>query len=317
VGAIEGLHGAVLMTRAAEPVLDEADGWADRAAGRACTSHTRFQIASISKQFTAVAALLLGEAGALSVHDPLAKWLPQLPTEWQPITVHQLLCHTSGIRHWDNERPGGAPAASMPMDERLRLLPETPLLAAPGQTWRYSSPAFLFLARVIELAAERPYGELITERILAPLGMVETTFRTAPSAEAALGYSGDELVPLWDLGSMAGTGDLWSTTGDLSRFIHALHNGELLSAQSYEAMCTAHADVAGRESGFVQADRFGYGMFLGTTGSHRALFHTGDNPGFLSIAAWLPDDDAALVVLLNDEKGSIDGVVEQAVARLS
>lgn len=314
--AIEGLHGVALLTKSGELVRSEAAGFADRAAHIPCGPSTRFQIASISKQFTAVVTLLLAESGALAVTDPLSRWFPDLPPEWQPITVHQLLCHTSGIRHWDRELPGGAPAEPMPMDERLRLLPESPLLTPPGQTWRYSSPAYLFLGQVVELAAGRPYLEYVTERILGPLGMNETTMRTAPSGSAALGYSGEDVVELWDLGSMAGTGDLWSTAADLARFTYALHNGQLLGAESYEAMTSVQATVGGRDDGFVQADRFGYAMFLGDMGGHRALFHTGDNPGFLSIAAWLPDDEAAIVVLLNDESASVERVVEQLVAGL-
>ena len=86
-------------------------GW-HAEAGAECTPQTRFQISSLSKQFTAVAVLLLAEAGQLDLAEPVARWLPGCPPQWQRVTLHHLLSHTAGVRHW-----GDAPGFALHDDE--------------------------------------------------------------------------------------------------------------------------------------------------------------------------------------------------------
>ena len=95
-------QGTLFISRANKTIIDAGYGWADHCTARPNTPETPFQIASISKQFTAGAILLLQEQGALSVHDPLARWLPECSQEWKSITLHHLLTHASGIGHWED-----------------------------------------------------------------------------------------------------------------------------------------------------------------------------------------------------------------------
>ena len=120
-------------------------------------------------------------------------------------------------------------------------------------------------------------------------------------------------VPPWDLDAMPGTGDIWSTTGDLARFTAALHGGELVAASSLRAMCTAHAVIDDNDDGEprLTTTGYGYGMFTGIFGGHAAYYHPGDNPGYQSLACWLPDQAASIVILVNDEAASITGLLRQ------
>jgi CubicO group peptidase (beta-lactamase class C family) len=104
---VAGLHGAAIVTRAGRVKLEVASGLADAEAGAECTPQARFQISSISKQFAAVAVLLLAESGQLDLAEPVARWLPGSPPQWQRVTLHHLLSHTAGVRHW-GDAPGGS-----------------------------------------------------------------------------------------------------------------------------------------------------------------------------------------------------------------
>jgi CubicO group peptidase (beta-lactamase class C family) len=112
---------------------------------------------------------------------------------------------------------------------------------------------------------------------------------------------------------MPGTGDIWSTAGDLTRFTAALHSGELIAASSLRAMCTAHAPLGDDDEGDprLTTTGYGYGMFAGIFAGRAAWYHPGDNPGYQSLACWIPDRAASIVILVNDEAASITGLLRQ------
>jgi CubicO group peptidase (beta-lactamase class C family) len=154
--ALDGFSGAVLVTRGGSTLVRAAAGMADVQAGVGCTPDTRFQIASVSKQFTAAAVMLLVESGVLSLGEPITAWLPDIPAHWRHVTLHQLLTHTSGLGHWrdvpgfDDSRPGTSA-------EFLAQFAAVPLHSAPGSAWRYSSPGFLLAALIVQQASGQRY----------------------------------------------------------------------------------------------------------------------------------------------------------------
>jgi CubicO group peptidase (beta-lactamase class C family) len=300
-----------MVTKDGSVEADLAGGLASAEAGVPCTSATRFQLCSVSKQFTATAAMLLVESGRLHLREPIARWLPEGPPQWRQVTLHQLLSHTAGVPHW-LEDPGLDPAEPMRISERLEVIKATPLRTEPGAQWHYSSPGFLLAGLIVERASGQLYREFLTERILSPLKLNRTTMGRAPG-DAARGYKDGQPVPPWDLDAMPGTGDLWSTTGDLTRFTAALHSGELVAASSLRAMCTAHAALDDDDDGEprLTTTGYGYGMFTGTFAGHAACYHPGDNPGYQSFACWIPDLAASIVILVNDEAVSVTGLLRQ------
>src|SRR5579884_184421 len=157
---LEGrFNGAVLVRHAGRTLISRGYGQADRGHGRPNTPQTAFQIASISKQFAAAAILLLQESGALSVHDQLCTWLPDAPEKWQPITVHHLLTHTSGIPHWETVFPDFRGLYEPIERERLiRIFQSEPLKFPPGSGWAYSSPGYVLLGHIVEQVSGEPYA---------------------------------------------------------------------------------------------------------------------------------------------------------------
>jgi CubicO group peptidase (beta-lactamase class C family) len=305
---VTGLHGTAMVARAGSVRAEAAGGLAEVEAGLPCTADTRFQLCSVSKQFTAAAVLLLAEAGRLDLHEPVTRWLPAAPPPWRQITLHHLLSHTAGVPHW-NEAPGLDPSQPMGVSERLAAVQAAPLCTGPGGGWHYSSPGFILAGHIAERASDQPYPEFLTERILAPLNLTETTAGDAP-AGAARGYRDGRPVPSWDLTAMPGTGDLWSTARDLTRFVTALHEGRLITPASLRAMCTPHAPLSDDEGDLITTG-YGYGMFTGTFAGQEARYHPGDNPGYQSLAGWLPDRSASIVILANDEVADMSSLVRQ------
>ena len=132
----------------------------------ACTSGTRFQLCSVSKQFAAAAVMLLVESGQLDLGEPVGRWLPEgppqwrqvTPPQWRQVTLHHLLSHTAGVPHW-LEAPGLDPAEPMRIGERLEIIQATPLRTEPGAQWHYSSPGFVLAGFIVERASGQPYRD--------------------------------------------------------------------------------------------------------------------------------------------------------------
>jgi CubicO group peptidase (beta-lactamase class C family) len=296
------LNGAVLVRRHGQTVLERAYGAADRASGRPNTPETIYQIASISKQFTAAAILLLQEVGALSIHERLQTWAPGGPAGWEAITLHHLLTHTSGIGHWQ-DLPEVNLFAPTTRERLLDSIRRHPLKFAPGAWWAYSSPAYALLAHIVEEVTGEPYASFLQRRLFQPLGMASAGAGNQPPHpdRQALGYAGADRSPSVELDTvLLGAGDIWATTGDLARWDAALVAPGLLSVASLLAMFSPH--VATPE-GFVGAPAmaYGYGWVIGELDGRRLRFHTGDNAGFRAINLCLPDDDTIIILLSNDE----------------
>jgi CubicO group peptidase (beta-lactamase class C family) len=312
VRSISGFSGSLLVTRDGEAVLRASAGEADVSAGKTCSAATRFQIASVSKQFTAAAAMLLVDDGAVELDEPIGRLLPRCARPWQELTLHQVLSHTSGLGHWgdlpdfDVTRPGEP-------DELLERFATVPLRSAPGETWHYSSPGYLLVARVVEAVTGAAYADVLTERIMGPIGMTATVVGRTPAEPVAWGYRDGTRVDVAQFAAIPGTGDLWSTVDDLARYTAAFEAGELLSSDSRQAMVTRQVDLmdAPDPDDPAPADAYGYGYFLGRVCGHAARFHPGDNPGYRSFLGFLPELDVTVTILCNDEQGDLDDTLRQ------
>ena len=300
-----------MVTKSGSILTDLAQGLANVESGVPCTSDTRFQLCSVSKQFTAAAVMLLVESGRLDLGEPVDQWLSGAPPQWRQVTLHHILSHTAGIPHW-LEAPSLDPAEPMSIAQRLEVIQATPLRTEPGAQWHYSSPGFLLAAFIVGRASGEPYQQFLAERILSPLQLTQTTLGSSPKS-AARGYKAGQPVAPFDLDTMPGTGDIWSTAGDLTRFTTALHHGELITASSLRAMCTAHVHIDDDDDGEprLTTTGYGYGMFTGIFAGYAALYHPGDNPGYQSLACWIPDRAGSIVILVNNEAVSMTSLLRQ------
>ena len=315
---------ALAVVRGGEIVTIRCFGSADLEHAVPVSEDSVFEIGSLTKQFTAVALMMLVEEGKVALDDSVTKHLTQLPPTWAKITVRHLLTHSSGIQEYLSVPglPEQAHAASR--DERTRLLAQKLKLEfAPGETWSYSNSGYLLLGNIIERVSGKSYWEFLRERIFAPLGM-DATRSSDPRAEIpnrAVGYG-------WRAGQYEkrgaldenayGAGAISSTIRDMVRWEAALHRGALLSKQSWDEIWTPLTVSRGPMPPFS----YGFGWVVDHEHGKRAVFHSGGTPGFSSAFRRYPEEGLAVIVLANHGDRIIDhlpleiaGIVAPSLAR--
>jgi CubicO group peptidase (beta-lactamase class C family) len=265
---------------------------------------TQYMIGSITKTFTAVLIMALRDAGRLSLDDRLDTYLPQ--TRHGAITIRQMLAHASGLqrepvgRIWEN--------LDAPDQERLlRELEDAEQVLPVHFAFHYSNLAFALLGQIVERLEARAWGEVVTERILAPLEMNNTGLAPDEAARA-LGYQVHPhtgvatLEPRFDLKATAPLGGLWSTVADLGRYASFVADpiDEVLSSDSLEEMCRPliMADVQG------WARAYGLGYDLQRIGERVLAGHGGAMPGFLAGLRVRRQDRVGAVVFANSTAGA-------------
>lgn len=280
----------------------------------------RYQAGSISKHLMSVVVLSLVGRSVLDLDAPIARWVPTLPAHLGPVTLRQLLSHTSGIGHW-GQIPGLPPLLEVPppRDELVAMVLSAPRTTAPGERWRYSSPAFLVVALVVEAATGSVYSDLVTEIVLGPAAMTSTTSGAFPLGKpsVAVGHrNGRVLEPHPAFAALPGSGDLWTTTEDLLHYSRALRQGALLRPDLASQLWQQHAQMeqADAVERPTAAWAYGFGTFLGRVLGQDAWFVPGDNPGYQSLLAYLPATDTDVVVLSNEESG-VDTVLGHLTLR--
>ena len=297
----DGPGAALLVVRDGEPVLRKGYGLADLEAQVAVTPATRFRLASVSKQFTATAILLLAQDGALSLDDPVRKWLPSLPPAADGITLHHLLTHTSGLIDYEDVMPE-AIAGQLSDADVLRLLEgQDRLYFAPGSAYRYSNSAYVLLGLVVARASGRDFPAFLRERIFLPLGMdgaVAFVDGRSTVANRAYGYS---LVDgRWTrtdqspTSATLGDGGIYASIDELAKWDAALRDGRLLSEASRTLASTAYT-----ATDEADVDGYGYGWRLHATRHGPLLWHSGETIGFRNVILRWPDAGLTVVLLSN------------------
>ena len=308
---VEGsFSGSVLYSLEGKVLFKAGYGYSDRLSGRENEPGTAFQIASVSKQFTATSILLLEEEGKLSLNDSILRWLPDSHSMWKDITIHNLLTHTSGLPHWRD-----IPSLDLfnPVEEEMILdsFSSCQLRFPPGEGWYYSSPGYHLLALIVQKASGQKYQDFLGSRIFRPLEMTGTGAGTLYERNhPATGYDGDKAVKSFALSSTGvGAGDVWSTVEDLALWDSALSQpGKILSSRSLDASFRPQVTLIGEHLGRFEpltGVAYGYGWYLGLLGHEPLRFHTGDNPGYRAMNAWLPDTGEILCILSNLESADV------------
>jgi CubicO group peptidase (beta-lactamase class C family) len=267
---------------------------------------TQYRIGSITKTFVAALVMQLHEEGLLDLDDTVGTHVPEGP--YAERTLRSLLSHTSGMQAeptgpWWERTPG------VDYAELARSNPSTGAALPPGQEFHYSNLGFAVLGEVVARLRDRPWDEVLRQRLLDPLGMRRTTYHAQPPA--ADGFAVDYLAgtlapePAYDSGAMAPAGQLWSTAADLVRWMQVLVDPpeEVLSRDSLRLMATVQGALPGAD--LVGA--YGLGLQMSGPGPRVLLGHGGSVPGFASAVFVDPRSGVGAVVLCNGGYG-LDGV---------
>ena len=298
---------AVLVLKDGQAVVRRGTGLADLEAGAAVTPQTHFRLASISKQFTAAAVLLLVQDGRLALEDPASKWLPTLPPATRGITLRQLLTHSSGVVDYEDLMPPETGDRDESVQIRdadvLRLLEgEDRLYFAPGSGYRYSNSGYALLALVVERASGRRFADFLRERIFAPLGMTAVAYERGISTvpERAYGYSVEggrwRRTDQSSTSAVLGDGGIYASIDDLARWDAALYDDRLLSDALRADAFALHTPIHDE----TDVDGYGYGWRIhADRGGGDALWHSGETIGFRNVIVRWPKQRLTVVVLTN------------------
>ncbi len=318
----DAFTGVVLLSHHGQPVVRRAFGLADRDARRPNAIDTPFELASVSKMFTAVVVAQLVERHMISLDATIGSLLPAYPAgqSRSQVTVRHLLTMSSGIpdlfrssRFW-----AGLPDVKT-LSDFWPFFATEPLEFSPGTRWSYSNSNFLILGSIVERSEGVPFAAAVQQHVFRPAGMTRTSYQSQAFPERARGYThtpprgtpGGRSDPhRWystsagstaNGGSAAGSpmGGGVSTADDLARFAEALLSGQLLSREMTERVMTGYVPTSyGRD---------GYGFETRVWNGVRIVGHVGGFTGIANQVDFYPDLGYVLVVLGNsDARGTQD-----------
>jgi len=303
---------SVLVVRDGRPVIRRSYGQSNLEDRAASTPDTNYRLASITKQFTAAAILLLVEDQKLSLDDRVKKWLPSLPSAADQVTIQQLLIHTSGIVDYEDVMASGTTAQLHDSDVLHLLESQDTTYFSPDTSYRYSNSGYALLALVVERVSGKSFAAFLRERIFIPVGMSHTVAHeegVSTVANRAYGYTLKD--GKWTrkdqslTSAVLGDGGIYSSIDDLARWDAALYDSRLLSDESRRLAFTPHTDT--------DRDDVKYGLGWRITGE--SLWHSGETSGFRNVIVRYPGRRLTVVILTNrDDPAPYETAL--AIARL-
>lgn len=300
-----GQPGASVLVVQGDQVLMRSHGLAEVETDRPVRPETNFRLASLSKQFTATAVMLLVADGKLRYDDSLATVLPGLPAWARGATVRQLLHHTSGLPDYESFVSDTQTAQVHDRDVPALIARASGPKFAAGAKYDYSNTGYALLALIVERASGQRFADFLRERIFTPLGMTTTVAHeegrsTVP--ERAYGYTlSDGTVRRTDqsnTSAVLGDGGIYSNVTDLLKWERALTRYALVSAAEQDLAWTSGTLAGGGSSGY------GFGWFVDDDRGVRRLRHHGESRGFTNAILRYPERRLTVIVLTNRTGGA-------------
>lgn len=306
----EEFSGAALVTRGGKTLLRTAYGIANRITGEPNSPETAYEIASLTKPFTALALVQLAEAGKLSLDDPIVKHLPEVihgERDGVAVTIRHLLSHTSGVPDfldfYDVENPFTYPWT---LEQLVGDIIARDLEFTPGTEYRYGNSGYIYAGLIIERVSGQSYETYLRERIFAPAGMTGSFLLElpdpAPPESKGYGVANGQLVALSDFARVEliwSAGGLSSTVDDLLRWHEALLTDVLASRSAIAAM---YEPVL---------DSYGLGWERETIAGHVSTGHAGHTIGYDAQLARFLAEDVVIVLLSNYQDAPVAEITEQ------
>jgi len=300
--------GSVLIAHEGNVLLSRGYGFADRVQRIPNTPQTRFHLGSMTKMFTAMGILALQSQGKVGVQDPICKFIYDCPKEWQDITIHHLLTHTSGLssqqsdRHYREIESGiSGPVPPSKYAHYLGLTSQWSLDTRPGEQYAYNNFGYILLAHIIEEVSNQSYIDYLNQVIFTPLKMGNTGYQDSSSGVAET-YKDCNTMTGVQYGTppiSEGSGHLYSTTEDIFRWDQALYTDQLLPQMDVDRIFDPFV---------LQTEYpglgYGYGWFVGEFQSRPIVVGAGGGPAFLTLLIRYRQYHLTVIVLTN--QGNID-----------
>lgn len=302
--------GSVSVTRHGEVIFEKGYGMASIEHRVSNIPNTKFRIWSITKQFTAVAILMLEERGLLKISDTLRSYFPNYPEFDERITIHHLLTNTSGIFNYSNIPESHKNLYRIPLtsEELIGFFKDRPLKFEPGSNWDYSNSGYYLLGLIIEKVSGKTYDKFLKDNIFDTLGMKNSGVddnRTILQNKATGYYLNDESLiqcEYVDMNTVFSSGGMYSTVEDMNLWIEGLFGGRLIKKASIEKMITPYKN------------QYGYGVFIDEQFNRRRINHGGGCEGFLTELHYYVEEGVSISVFSNYGFTAVWGISETLAA---
>jgi CubicO group peptidase (beta-lactamase class C family) len=271
-----------------------------------CGTNTNFRLASVTKQFTAMAVLMLAERKKLSLDERLTDVFPEFPAYGSQITLRHLLTHTSGLLDYEDLIPKGTEMAVLDRDVLRILMQQDKTYFPPGTKYRYSNSAYSLLALAVEQRSGSTFAGFLQQNIFRSLRMTHTlAYQRGLSVvpDRAYGYSpeggGFKRTDQSLTSSVLGDGGIYSSVADLYQWDQALYTDKLVSAKTLRLAFTPGPATEHENTGY------GFGWFIGRYRGLREIWHSGNSIGFTTRIARFPEKKFTVIILTNRNEAGI------------
>ena len=304
-----------LIAKDGKPIYQKAFGMANMELKIPMNKNNVFEIGSITKQFTAVAILMLEEQGKLKVEDEITKYIPDYPTNGKIITLHQLLNHTSGIKSYTSMMNFlSITRKDMSPKELIDVFKNESMDFDPGEQFLYNNSGYILLGYIIEVVSGQTYADFIENNIFNKLGMNASYYGSKKKliSQRASGYSkfenGYANADYLSLTLPYAAGSIMSTTGDLLIWQNALNNHVLISKASYEKA------IHGSTLNSGEHINYGYGLSDVAINGSKSIQHGGGIFGYTTMGIYFPEEKIFVSGLTNCDCKNISGITTKIAA---
>ena len=317
---------AVLILKDDSILFCKGYGIADMETMMPVDGNTFFNIASVSKQFSAVALLMLAEEGKLSLDDPVKKWFPEFTSPLlDGITLEHLLTHTSGIPDARDRSDRDFVLYSTDTTSYAYIATLDKVNFAPGEYYEYMNPTYQLMYTIVERASGIQFDEFMREKIFTPAGMEEATYFEAGKfiPHMAHGYRLNDETNKWeeyDYGeenffASKADGGIYTSVNEFAKWEKALRNNSLISETAREEAHSPKIGLTGSSFSSYQNrpyTSYGYGWFIEEKPeTSKKVYHTGDNGGFKIYAGRFPKEHILYLFFANRSDRDRQGTAEK------
>lgn len=297
---------SVMVINRGKVVLAKGYGLASVEERTPCGINTNFRLASVTKQFTAMAVMILAERGKLSFEERLTDFFPEFPAYGHQITLRHLLTHTSGLIDYEDVIPKGTEIPVLDRDVLRLLMQQDKTYFPPGTKYRYSNSAYALLALIVEARSGNTFAQFLRENIFRRLKMsgtlaYEQGLSVVPNR--AFGYSpegsGFKRTDQSLTSSVLGDGSIYASVADLYEWDQALYADKLVSRKMLKLAFTPGPATEHPDTGY------GFGWFIGEYRGLEEIWHSGNSLGFTTRIARFPEKKFAVIILTNRNEAQI------------
>lgn len=308
---------SVIVIRDGRVLVRRAYGMADLERHIPATPTTDYRLASVSKQFTAMAVMLLARDARIRYDQPVRDFLPELPPVAQPVTIRHVLNHTSGLWDYEDLIPDTRTAQLDDRDVLALLAPKDALYFPAGTAYRYSNSGYVLLGLIVARVSGMTFPQFLQSRIFGPLGMTATLAHVEGSdsvPQRAYGYSPattgytntDQSVTSATLGD----GGIYTNVDDMLRWDEALYGTTLVDGAALAVATTPPALPGGAPTDY------GFGWYVDNYRGERRWRHTGETSGFRNAIQRFPARRFTVIVLTNRSSGEPGTIADRIADRL-